>query len=511
MDANLRGGEVLSRGVSLQHLRDRRRRRRAHARRRIRHHQSQRRRRRGPREELPGGRREEFRPVRVQASRIRARQRRHAQRRVGAHAGRSEPIAVPGLPAKTLRVARVGIGRTDRRRTGERLRAARVRRHVPAPRRTHRRRVVRRRGGFPVRSRRDAVRETSSQMRDERGDGRLGPGRAFRRGAQLRAPRRRREIPAGARILGKRTTSRTVRDAIERRHHSVARGGVRGGGDRSRGRTAHQRAERAERVARHVARRVSDARERRREERVHLGGWRVVAALLEDVRESLQGVVDAGGGCVRVREAGSVIRGERGDDFGVERDLSGGEEVAEEGVESLAEGSPRGGVRGAVHGAHEEQDVGGDVARGGVADGGETRPDPAAVVEEVSDRDAERVGAVDALGGGGLDRTDRVAPRLAATAGSRRERSTRLAAAATGGRAGRGAIVAPAAHGAVVQKVPLRRAREKTTREGGSRGRQRADDARAPSKTTRGGDGRGRASVLPPRRGRRARGSEVPL
>ena len=72
----------------------------------------------------------------------------------------------------------------------------------------------------------------------------------------------------------------------------------------------------------------------------------MVAALLEDVRERLQGVVDAGGGCVRVREAGSVIRGERGDDFGVERDLSGGEEVAEEGVESLAEGSPRGGVRG---------------------------------------------------------------------------------------------------------------------------------------------------------------------
>ena len=248
------------------------RRRRAHAPGRIRHHQSQRRRRRGPRGAARDVESFDQCACRLQFARASGATHSAALRARGT----VESIAVPTPREDSPRRSR-RIGRTDRRRTRRGARAH------SAPRRTHRRRVVRRRGGFS--SVLDVTPYAKHLRRCATSAATVASTRTARSGAQPRAPRRRREVPAGARILGKRATSRSIRDAIERRHHGIARGGVRGGGDRSRGRTAHQRADRAS-VARHVARRVSDARERRREERVHLGGgawlppsWRTCASV----------------------------------------------------------------------------------------------------------------------------------------------------------------------------------------------------------------------------------------
>ena len=146
--------------------------------------------------------------------------------------------------------------------------------------------------------------------------------------------------------------------------------------------------------------------------------------------------------------------------------------MAEEGVESLAEVRP-GGRPGAVHGAHEEQDVGGDVARGGVADGGETRPDPAAVVEEVSDRDAERVALLTPLAA--ADLTGRIASRHASPLPPDRDENDRRGSPrrrpGTGRARGHRRASRPWRGRS---KVPLRRARRKPRERGvlaGARGR----------------------------------------
>ena len=265
-------------------------------------------------------------------------------------------------------------------------------------------------------------------MRHQRTHHAFGPNPAPR--AHVRAPRRRREEPRGARVLGGSRPSHRARRAlggdalapglgVQRRHDSLADRDVRLRRDAPGGRAADQRAEGVERVPRGVPRaapraaRLSFVRERARltsfigglfgyfgeergDERVDLLRREVGAALLQQLRERLERVLRGARVLVQARWVGqhaAVVRRERGRDLLVQMEPLRAEEVPDEGVEGAAAAGGRLGDAVlsvlSVHRAHEEEDVRGYLRRGGVAVGRGAQP--GAVLEEGSGRGSERV------------------------------------------------------------------------------------------------------------------------
>ena len=122
--------------------------------------------------------------VSLQASRIRARQR--PPRSAALARTRDDPNRSPSRDSPRRLSASLASESDEPTADEKRGREGERDAEHSAPRRTRRRRVVRRRGGFPSVLDVTPYANASSKMRDERGDGRLGPGRAFGSGAKTR-------------------------------------------------------------------------------------------------------------------------------------------------------------------------------------------------------------------------------------------------------------------------------------------------------------------------------------